>query len=384
MLNAGDNIIDLNAFVVYTFIMRIENLENTQKIIESIFAQAQNGKVSIESSDLGSWTFYVKFYTKIAGQLSSDFDDNAPIVNIPNYENFVNLVDKYLLAAKKFYNADQEYFMLSDKGFEEKLFMDLFVNATNFDINNIEQFLALRTQMVMADVKNKIINFGKYQNYECECSISKNHSNLEGTHKFSIRFKDDDGGEFLMPAVTFSIVGNTAYMYAVQRQINHKSEGTKSVVEKKLDRYFRKINKDVPVEFQNISPNALVSLIIFGNYLKSLKITNVVAPDYMPIRYEAKATAISKNAKTVDEEIDMLEKHNQNQYNITNKFMDLFVRYNLHFQNSIIDYDSNMQMMTMKLSENNSGKFDDNVAYEIEQICAPQTNKKQNMAEISL
>lgn len=364
--------------------MDIHNLESTKKMINSVFDQAKDGKVSIESSDLDNWAFYVKFYTKIAGEIDPNFDGKSPIINIPNFNNFANLVGKYLVAAKKFYKQDKDYFMLSTKGFEEKLFMDLFVNATNFDLNNIEQFLALKTKMLAADIEVGSLSFGQYQNCECVCTISKNHSNLEGTYKFSIKFIDTNNNEFLMPAVTFSVVDNTAYVFAVQRSVNHALNVEKSPVEKRLDRYFRKINKGVPDELQNISPNALVSFTIFCNYLKSRQITNIVAPDFMPIRYDAKMSSIFKSAKSAVEEQEMLEKHDKNQCNITNKFMDLLVRYNYHFENTEIDYDPNIQMMNMQLFVNQNAKCDDNIVYELSQICTPQPIEKQNITENTL
>lgn len=364
--------------------MDIQNFENTQNIINSVFGQAKNGKVSIESIDLDNWAFYVKFYTKIAGRLDPNFDGVSPIINIPNFNNFANLVGKYLAEAKKFYKQDKAYFTLSDKGFEEKLFMDLFVNATNYDLNNIEQFLTLKTKMLAANIKTDTICFGQYQNCECVCTVSKNHSNIEGTYKFSIKFVDTFGGQFLMPAVTFSIAGDTAYVFAVQRQINHAQNAEKSQAEKRLDRYFRKINKGVPDEMQNVSPNALVGFTIFCNFLKSCHISNIVAPDFMPIRYDAKTAAIFKTAKSANDEYDMLERHDKDQYNITNKFMDLFIRYNYHFANTSTDYDANTQTMNMQLLTIKNAHHCDNIVYEIAQLCTPKTANRQRLAENSL
>lgn len=369
---------------MYTLTMSIQSIEKTEKIINSVFKQAKNGTVSIESDDLGNWSFYVKFFTKIAGVLDPNFDGNSPVVNIPKFKKFVELTDNYLNVAKQFYKDDQNFFSLSDKGFEEKLFMDLFVNATNFDINNIEQFLTSRTKMVKQNIKTGSFDNGEYQGYVCTCLISKNHSNLEGTHKFSIKFSSKDGEEFLMPAITFSKVDDIVYVFAIQRPTNQSLEESKSTIEKKLDRFFRKVNKDVPEELQNISPNALVSFTIFCNCLKSNKIKDIIAPNFMPIRYDAKKSSIEKNAKTIEDEQKKLEKHDKNQYNITNKFMDLLVRYNYHFKNSEINYDSNTEMMVMQLSENEIDFNADNIIYDISNLGKEKTQNIQKIEEKSL
>ena len=118
----------------------------TQAIIEKVLKQLANGQVEIDSLDNFSWTFITKLYSNIEGSFSGDYD--APVLQIPNFELFVEKVDNYLKIAQKFYKRDQEYFDLDDNAFKEKLFFNLLTNASYYDFENIYNFIDEKTEML--------------------------------------------------------------------------------------------------------------------------------------------------------------------------------------------------------------------------------------------
>lgn len=326
--------------------------EKTSGLIQKIFEQAKDGFISLGPKGK-EWTYHVKFYQKIEGKVDFPLDNSVPIVNIPNYQTFVKKIEKYIPIAKDFYKKDKTYLELDNAGFEEKLFMDLFISATNYDLNNIEQYIDKRTKMLQNPIKEGAMLMGHLGDYRLVGSIRKTSSNIEGPYKLVMHFRDKEGNLFIMPAITFGKIDDTAYVYAVQKPQTRNNDKD-SPVRKKLDRYFRKVNKDVPEDMQNVSPNALVSFTVFNSLIESMGIKNIVAPDFMPIRYEANKEGALAHIFFAPEREEYLAKHDHDQYNITNKFMDLFVRYNHHFDNTEITYDDNTQTMHMTLEK--SGK----------------------------
>lgn len=367
--------IDNEKFAMYTWIM--ETIEKTNKIVQKVFEEAKQGKVEIECAELGNWTYHVKFLPKIA-DAKVQKGDNDIVVIVPSYENFVGLVDKYLESATKFYSADKDYFMLTNDGYKEKLFMDLMVNATNYDLHNIESYIEKRTKMLSSNVKTGNYEAGEFAGLKVSFDVSKNHSNLEGTHKFSVKFSDNEGNEFVLPEITFSTLGDVCFVYAVQSK-KQKEDTPKNAVQKKLDRYFRKVNKDVPEELQNVSPNALVVFTYFAEQLKKQNTKAMIAPNFMPIRYESKIASFSALNKTEEEKQEFLAKHNHDQFNITNKFMDLLVRYNFHFSGTEISYDDNTQTMLLEFGEKGKRESGDNIIFDIASLGDSKSQAERTM-----
>ena len=170
-------------------------------------------------------------------------------------------IEEYLLEARRFYKQDQQYFELNDSSFDEKLIMDLFVNATNFDLDNIERFVKKRTEMLKEkSVQCETACLGEFLGNDIVVKISKNKSNLEGPYRFDIIFKKDDE-KFNLPRITFGRIKNQMYIYSLQGE--RKKQENK--LAKRIDRYFRKANKGVDMEdeiLSQISTNALISCLI--------------------------------------------------------------------------------------------------------------------------
>lgn len=345
-------------------------LKNTETIIDSIFKQATNGFIKIGDDENGFWPYYIKFYQRIEGNMNFPLNETVPIVQIPNYKNFVKCVDNYLKIAREFYLSDQEYFNLNNKSFDEKLFMDLFISATNYNFNNIEQYIELKKEMLQTPVKRGKFVLRDYQGLHVLGSVRKLNSNLEGPYRFKATFVDDEKNNFNLPGVTFGIVGDTAYVYAVQNKPQEPN-----IVSKKLDRYFRKLNKNVPEEQQNVSPNALASFTIFCSYLQSIGITQIQAPNFMPIRYEANKEASLRHLLYPEDQLEYIKKHDHDQYNITNKFMYLLNRYSLHFDSCETNYNDITQQMHLTLRP--SEPKDDNIIYELSNVAKKRLNTQQ-------
>ncbi|MBQ8443910.1 MAG: hypothetical protein IJX25_00965 [Clostridia bacterium] len=342
----------------------MNTFKQTKSTIERVFSGAKNGLI-----EFAGWKYYIKFNTKIEGEVNG-VDDGHLTINIPDFNLFVWKVDKYMQKAMKFYRDEKNYYELDTSSFRDKLFMCLLLNMSTFDAENIYDYITFRTKMLDTQFSSDKFSLGRLnytkgqqeKSVKITASIRQNTSNLEATYKMKFAFENDLGERFSVPAVTFGIVDKKAYVYAVQR--------TKDVQEgeivKELDRYFRKLNKGVDCEdiIANISPSSLVSLTLFATFLKNMGINKIVAKDFLPLRY----MAVIDSPKGKNQEVS--EKLDKDQFNMTNKFMYLFLRYSHHFENCKATYDDIKGEMSLTL--NDSLIKSDNIIYQLDSVADEQ------------
>jgi len=312
---------------------------DAKKIVEKIFSQAERGEVLIGEDN--PWCFYAKFAMKKEGKAPENFD--CPIFDIPDFDLFVEKVSTYLEKAKSFYAYDKEYFEITEEEFEEKLFFDLMVNTSYSDQKDIYSAIDRREKMLKElPCGEKYI--GEYLDKRVYCKTVKNHSNIESPYKMTISFKSEEG-EFSLPALNFGIVDDQVYLFAVQ----NKREKQTSTLAKKMDRYLRKLNAGVDMEdiVSSVSPSAVASLAIFSSICEKNNINEIVAPSFLPIRYNATFFARDRLSEEIKNE--GLEQLDRDQFNITNRFSYLFLRHNFHFPSSIADFDEDRGAMKMQL-----------------------------------
>ena len=356
---------------------------STQDILNNLLTEASTGTVLLETTTPGQpWKFGVHFYSNIEG-ISNALDNSVPELQISNYNAFIKQLEKYLSLARNFYKSDKEYFELTDTSYTKKLISDLFASATNYDFHDFINYLNIRTsQLQPLQLKNNF-NIGSLNTATISARIKKNSSNLEGPYNMEL-FAQNKTEFYPLPTITFGIANKNLYIYAIKytntKVIEPETQKPVSTIvdgkpvldtafKNDMQDYFHLITQNSQAKGveRNISPNSLVSLALFLSLFKNSDIQNVIAPDFMPIRYDTNLSAIQnriyKNGTNLDEQ---LNKHNNNQQNITNKFMYLFLRYNRCFPECEIYYDDLHQEIHMKLSPTKTKG--DNLIYKIDQI----------------
>lgn len=174
-----------------------------------------------------------------------------------------------------------------------------------------------------------------------------------------------------MPKIRYGIKDDgyekEVYIYSIQ---GNKQKKVLNKFEKKMYRYLFKVNKDVvkdeeylqyqkdlelkleseddidiyyPENVVDVMPGSVLALTIFLKVIKDIGINKVTVVDYLPIRYHGnlngKRARIDLNKGTYSEEelnnkYDKVEKKmDDNQFNITNKFIRTFNRVNYHLNN---------------------------------------------------
>lgn len=363
-------------------------MNNTQSIIEELFQEAKNGRILI-GKEPDAWTFYTQFFVKIENQNPNAFSQDAPTINIPNYSRFLQKTEKYLQIAKQFYSSDQQYYEIDDNQFSKKLVLDMLINCSATDFSNIENYVDAKTKVIVQSQKflsalgledrkpfskqnlskqsepQKDLFLGKFDTGEnitkIYASIYKNRSSIESPLVFLPYFQDAQTNTFYMPAIMFGLgtdnLGKKSiYIGAVQ----NFAEKQDSKFAKKMDRYLRKVNSGVDadsIEYQ-VSPKAVVSMVMFLEYAKNLGAELLYATDFMPLRYN------SKTNSPKGKDADIKEKIDSDQFNQTNRFMYLFERIEHHFKDINLQILEDGCKMDLQFDEPQNS---DNIIFEIAQ-----------------
>ena len=315
-------------------------------LLDEIINEANSGKISI-----GDWKFFVRFYIIENGN-NNIVDDEYPILEINGRDALISKLEKYLLSAEEFYKENKIYYDLSGKDFYKRLLLDLISSASRQDLVDFHKYVERKTLMFDSHVNEGCKKVGEISDIEVFCDIKKNRSYFESLYNMDLYFKRGEEIYYL-PSINFSFIDNICYLGSVQRK--HTIENNS--LSKKLDRYFRKVNKGVDEEsdIYNISPSALVSLTIFSSLIKNYGVNKVVSSTYMPIRYYGYRDKLPfKKGIDYNEAMNRLD---LDQYNMTNKLMNLLLRYNYHFKSGCefddINDEMNLNIDNIDLDDNN-------------------------------
>lgn len=332
-------------------------------LIHDVLSQATKGIVKIKPQDYGFWIYFPRFYSKIEGKNSAKTNGKYPILDIPDFKLFVNKIENYLNFARKFYKDDKDYFNLNDDEFDKKLFLDLIVNATNIDFAMIYDYIDERTNMLKNPISSDEKLIGELNGFQIYRKITKNRSNIESPYCYNIYIKDSEN-LFLLPSILFGFGKDKATIMGIQNFGKIKD----NPLSKKLDRYFRKLNKNVPEDdiISQVSPNALAALTFFIKDLKENDIKNIKTASFHPVRYHAsKVSLLNKNNK------ENIKKLNQDQHNMTEKFLYTILRYAYHFDNCILNFNNITQEFSIKLEDKNATEKD-NIIYSLDKAIFEQ------------
>ena len=346
--------------------------EQTKKIVEKFLSQTKGG------IEVGQGNEEIKYRLNFLRAQDGNEWNNHIVLDIPDMDLFIKKVARYFMFSQGLFRDEKRKYDLTYEAYLERLFVSLMANMTYADAHNVYNYIDMRANLYV-DVydQDEIIGELGYvkgaQNKTCQAGIviDRLSSMMEAPYSFTPNFIDGQN-EFFLPSITFGIVKDTAYVYAVQ----NRCKGQSNPLQKDLDRYFRKVGKDVKgeEELMQVSPNALVSMTMFVSYLRGQGVKRIVARDFQPARYQSNESRIAEK-KESDVKQKQQEVLDQDQFNITNKFMYLFLRYNYHFPACTCDYDIDQGQMIMNIKEGPANE--NNIIYDIDKI--PQRSKSQEL-----
>lgn len=372
--------------------MNLGQMINIESLLIDIFDQAEKGKVEI-GEGYNKWVHDLKFFVKTPGRKLGKAD--GIVLNIPNWENFVGDVTKYLEASDWFYNGYKEYMDLDYKDSLKERILILLVNVSPRDCNDIYKYVQARTKMFQTQDLSGDTFFGKLnipndqlkhfsglEEARIRAFITKNNyamAHFEAPYAFTPVFNDGQGASFELPTITFGVADDQVHVMTIQ---NLRKEKQDSPFAKKMDRFLRKVNKgfdekslsEEDQELALVSPNALVSFSIFAQFMQDRGFRKMVAPAFLPIRYSNKVEG-AKRKLEAEQLPSALEKTDEIQYNLTNKFMNTLFRFAGHFPRTNCHYDDTT--MTTYLSvDTTKPNGVENIIYDITKTVEKPTRTK--------
>lgn len=151
-----------------------------------------------------------------------------------------------------------------------------------------------------------------------------------------IMLTNDLKEKYIFPKIKLGIHNNKAYIYAIQ---NKEQEKTNYV--KKINRKLYKVNENLENDYEednlkDITPSFVVALNICLSYLKDIGIEEILVPNVLIERWNAKSMAIMIKAKqkhlTLTEIKEELDKQNNIWININEKLIRTFRRLEYHHE----------------------------------------------------
>lgn len=339
---------------------------NYKEMLKELFAEADNGKVVIKIPK-GEWQYNTQFSAFSGKRDERNIKERSVTFSVTDFDLLTTKVEKYIDLAKSFYKDDKEFFDFDDNSFAKHLAFFMFVNMTNYDLNSVENFVESRTKFLKNQIECGERFIGRFEDgekvsFDIYARILKNRSNMESPYKFETVLKKD-GEKFILPAIHFGFDGEKVTILGVQNLYTNQIDK----LSKTLDRYFRKVNKNINPENieSQVSPNAVVAMSIFLKTFKNCNIDKICAKDFMPIRYfsgvECRKNKLKRNLQ--DENL-AIEQADRDQFSMTNRLMYLMLRMGVHFDNIEVNFDDLKNEMNLKI-KNRPATKDENIIHQI-------------------
>ena len=336
-----------------------------QTIFKELVQEASTGEVIIDEE---SWP--ITFNTKVLDgdkEINYYNENNFSTLVIKDKKEFYRLLKKYLkLEIRK--NRKLPKFYTNIKHNTIKWLMAyLFVNARSEDFSDPINYLRREISFLedkTFDYLEDGIEVDAGENFlDSTLVIKKNQSStsMETPNKIDLTLtKEIDGEkvEYNLPSIYYGIDNKTCYIYSIITPKNMKNQ---TFIEKKynkqINRILYKLNsgierKEVKEYFDykegisdyypeenitDVTHSFILSLSIFLSLLKRENITKVKAVPYLPVRYASRYIMAKRNKDSKKRE-ELLERNNQIQTNITNKFIRTFRR--LSIQDKSVEIES--------------------------------------------
>jgi len=267
-----------------------------------------------------------------------------PTLMIKDKNLFNKLLIEYTNLALEFYN-DYNYpeeilnykMYESDKICKEKVILaTLWSNATVEDFVNPIGFLEKRISFLKNNLTN--IEAGYSETLKGNIAIKFTKDNLlnETPYQMEITLTNEINEIYFFPKIKLGIDKNKAYIYAIQ---NKEQDKTNYV--KKVNRNLYKINENFQDDYEednlkDVTPSFVVATNICLSYLKQLDVEEVLVPNILIERWNAKSMAIMIKSKlkklTLKETKEELDKQNNIWTNINEKLIRTFKRLNYHHE----------------------------------------------------
>lgn len=310
----------------------------------SIFKEAKNGRVTIDTTDDMPFTFNVAFQVEsnIPEIHTVQEDSTLPILEINNLKLFIKTIHEQAEYYMDFYKS--KYPELTEENLAKMVMVSFFFNMTYEDFQNPISYLK---ELPHTHPINAEYSF-EFEDAKFSAKIIHeiNQLNLETIDRLEI-ILDTKDVSILLPHVNYSISKDKAYIKCIQS--TYANNPYQPIIAQLLP----KVSGTANSFMRNINPLHLLSLTIAIKAISDqTDVKEFVFPTFMPVRYlgaietlmrKTKLEAKKNNIVIEDEEQlreEMTDRYNSIQTNITNKFVNTINRFTHHINNySVLNYD---------------------------------------------
>ena len=299
-----------------------------EELFMEVVNEAQNSSVNINGP------FNIGFNTIMDGKNYMG-DKNITTLVIKDKKLFLELLEEYVSIAK--YSSIPNYY--SDREKIKICIAFLFVNATTEDFLDPISYLHRRINFFNDDTFRHLKEVVR-ENDDITgtpiIAINKSQSILMET-PYVMTFQVTDGtSTYPLPKISYGIVNNTCYIYAVQ-DVKEKEDGDfYKTIRRKLYKLNKGIEKDEDLiayekgetdyypeyNINDVTMSFVYALDIFIDMLKNKGITTIKVVTYLPLRYLSRDIAATEQNRD-----DFYERNLRIQKNLTNKLARTFRRF---------------------------------------------------------
>lgn len=337
-------------------------------LLYEIINEASFGKVVIDGDD-----FQIAFNTIIYDNNKEVFnnlqDNNYPSLIIKNKNIFLEKLTKYIKLFFRHGRKTPNFSKNVERNKIKLIISFIFANATTEDflnpinlLNRNIQFLKDNTFSYLDDsIYTEELN--NFLNSSIKIKNTMQSVFMETPNRIDMSFIKNIEGlnvEYILPSISYGIVEENnekvCYIYTLLHpKVKKPKNPIQEKYDKKISREMYKINSGVseneseeyktynnqndyyPENISDVSPSAVLSLVIFISLLFKENITRIKAVPYLPIRFLARDISINDNERK-SKINEMQERNIIIQRNITDKFIRTFRRVSYHFSNFNINY----------------------------------------------
>ena len=319
-----------------------------QKIFEELITEASIGKVIIEDE---SWP--IAFNTEIVEKNKTyKTENNFSTLIIKNEKEFFKLLRKYLKIELKKNRKTPNFYKDINRNKIKWLISYLFVNASSSDFSNPNEYIRREISFLEDKTLDFLdesfeVNLDNILNSKLIIKREVSPTTMETPNKITLSLVkriNDEELVYRLPSIYYGIDNDTCYIYSILSPKSKKdSSELENKYDKKINRLLYKLNSGIKEtkeyfdykegistyypegNITDVTHSFVLSLSIFLGILKSKNITKVKAVPYLPVRYDSRyITAKEKEDK--EKQLELLERNNEIQNNITNKFIRTFLR----------------------------------------------------------
>ena len=279
----------------------------------------ENGKkIIINSGNFGLGNETEEVDDELVEYFSNDKLRNHQLI-IQDKEKFERTLQRYIDC---FYYSNTLY----TRGGLQRAFETIWFNLTNSDCDDLESFINRYISFIEDKTFSNLDRsavIGNMNGYDIICSRKQADFTFETPYVLEFSLLSPDKRFFSLPKVRYAVQdtekGKVAYVYAVQDvKLDEKNSDDQAIYEDVKEKI--KVGKN---KYTEISPLALVSLVIFIGMCDAENINRIKVSDFLLQRYVDKL----KSSRYSEDELNAIQE------NLTNKLLSNFLRLSGHFSN---------------------------------------------------